>query len=399
MTELLYFTDPHVSESHGLGGANFVDDSNPDFDRPITRSLLQAHYAFRALEDLARRRDPDVIVCGGDLYDRPNPSPNEESVAVRGIMRLAEYAPVHIVLGNHTQSHSGDSTALASIEAAGNPRVTVHSKPGTFTTGLDDLFFVLPYPPISGTPNKDDWSPEMSNGRISDGLNQILEAFAAEAREFDDVATCLLPHVTFRGADYESGRTVPTTDVAVSTQHLGHFDTTVAGHIHLRQKIGGLGPRHQYVGPPYRWSFNDEGNPVGAVSVELSSSGVSWDWHHFDEQSLKFETVGPGGLDEYDPDQDPRPTILRIKGEVEDLDRLHEVESQIGELQKWAHLSIRNDVTLERSEAALDDSIDASHTLRDIYDAFCESRPGEIPEDRRDDTFELVDEIATEATE
>ncbi|MFB6371582.1 MAG: exonuclease SbcCD subunit D [Bradymonadaceae bacterium] len=395
--KVLYFTDLHASESHSLGGAN-EPMTRPHSPHVKNRSLWQAARALDTdILHTARDVEPDVIVCGGDLYDHPNPTPNEEAVVIGGIRQLADVAPVHIVLGNHTQSHSGDATALASLEAAGNRWITVHSEPGSFQVG-DVKFYTLPYPPIGSEPDGDDWTPEVRNGHISDGLASIVEHFANGAMRHDGPAV-LLPHVTFSGAEYSAGRTVPSTDVSVPTERLPHFDATIAGHIHKRQRIGGLDERHMYVGPPTRWSFNDEGNPAGCCVVEFDDDDlVEWRW--VETSALEFRTLSPAEAIDLDPVAQAEPhamSVLRVKGEVSDLETLDDVEEAIDEIR--THAPCRNDVTVTQSDNRLDADDLESHSIRDIYDRFCEARPDEIPEDKRDDVFEVVEQLAQQTKE
>ncbi len=393
--KILYFTDAHISESHSLGGANGQTDNS----EMSTRSLEQGALALGRVLSVAREVQPDAIVFGGDLYETANPTPNEEYVAITYILRMSNVAPVHIVLGNHTQSHSGDQTALASLHATDDPWVTIHDTPGAVDFG-DAVGYMVPYPPVSGTTAG--WQTREDKNRVtSEGLRAIVDNFANDARD-SAVPGVLFPHVTFGGSSYQSGRTVPSTDVSVPTSRLGDFDAVIAGHIHKPQRIGGYGDLHQYIGPPYRWSFNDEDNEVGCAILTIDDDGVSLERRATeypvsddDTGALSFITLTPDQAIDANPDNYGRQDVIRVKGDVADRSTLNDVEDAIDAIGKYA-LSCRNEVTVEASRDDLDDELESTG-LSDVWDVWRDKRDV-VPDDDADAAFDVAQSIHQEVT-
>ncbi|HKZ24872.1 MAG TPA: exonuclease subunit SbcD, partial [Acidimicrobiia bacterium] len=68
----------------------------------------------------------DLVLVAGDLFDSPSPSPEAESVLYRGLLALAEVAPVVIIAGNHDHPHRWQAIEplmkLGRIQVAGMPK-------------------------------------------------------------------------------------------------------------------------------------------------------------------------------------------------------------------------------------------------------------------------------------
>ncbi|MFB6373794.1 MAG: exonuclease SbcCD subunit D [Bradymonadaceae bacterium] len=419
----LVFADPHISEKVGLAGANTRIQGDDDRRK---RTLVDAKRDFEWMANIAREHDVDHILCAGDLYDRPTPTPNEECVAIAGLRKLSDavrstcpetgdirQGTVVVTLGNHTQSHGDDSHALEPIRSAQIPGVEVVDTPRTMCFGGDTIH-CLPYPPlgyISGASTDIegvDWTRERKNSKVSENLSKILDAWIERARS-SDAPHLLLSHVTFAGSKYSEGRAVPATDVAAPTSGLEHFTGVLAGHLHLAQRIGGL-DYAQYIGPPNRWSFQDEDHFAGCMVVEtkggsypVSVAGKTAEYscesngppeveieRIENPHAREFVTYWPGDIEDI-PSEIAGDCIGRVKGQVQDLDRMREIEDAI-ESARSEFLAFRNDVTLQRDRSELTD-IERGTGLRDIFDRFCEDRPEDIPEDKREAVFREVEEI------
>lgn len=387
--QYLVFSDIHLSEKLGLSGGNGKVQTA---DGPRRRSLVEQEACLDWIATCTAQASPDAVLFAGDLYDRSNPTPNEESVALQGIQAIADHAPTYMLLGNHTQSLGDDESALASLRAVRHPDVHVVESPQIIDLGGANLY-CLPYPPLGRVVDQggEGWSKEVRNGKVSDGLASITAHFADHCHRSERPGL-LFSHVTFAGSEYGPGRAVPMTDVRVPTDRLPDFDAVVAGHLHMRQKIGGLG-HAWYVGPPDRWSFNDEGNPAGIARLLVEQSGVKWQFRPYSE-ARTFETVTPDTMvDWHDHDRLPDETggrFVRVRGQVDDLeavDRLESIRDELGPM--FGALTLDVEVPSDDREVS---QVDPDGGLREIFDTFCNDRPDAIPEGRRESVFEAVQE-------
>lgn len=387
--QFLVFADIHISEKFGLSGGNTKIATS---DGPRRRSLHEQAMLLDWIALQAEKMEPDAILFAGDLYDRDNPTPNEESVALAGMQALADIAPTYCLLGNHTQSLGDDESALASLRAVRHPGIHVVEAPRTIE--LDGVrLHCLPYPAMGRIVDQagDGWSKEIRNGKVSKGLAKITEAFANSAVEHDG-ADVLFSHLTFAGSKYNEGRAVPMGDVACPTSRLPDFEAVVAGHLHGRQQIGGHA-NAWYVGAPDRWTFGDEGNPAGIGRVEVGPGSANWQFLDYPHARL-FETIDPATLEEWHEDglpADEAARFVRVRGEVADVERLDELEryrDAIGDCLG----SLTLEVDVPEDDRAVT-QVDPDGGLRAIFDTYVKDRPDAIPEERRDSVFEEVEQI------
>jgi len=389
---LFCIADIHISEKLGLSGGNPKIDTP---DGPRRRSLVEQDRCLAWLAEQAAAEEPDAILFAGDLYDRHNPTPNEESVALAGMRRLADIAPTYVLLGNHTQSKGDDESALASLRAMQHPEIEIIETPRTISLGEATLY-CLPYPPLGRVvaPEGESWGPEVKNGKVSQGLADIVAHWSNEAQESDE-PSILFSHVTWAGGEYNPGRPAPMEDVRVPTDRLPVFDGVVAGHLHMRQRIGGL-DHARYVGPPDRWSFNDEGNPAG---YGVFSTGSGWRFEPY-EAAREFTTTTPDEFLEWAahngsaPDWACGQTWWRVRGEVADMEAIDAVEQARDEFAgRFGAITL--DVSVPEDDRELSE-VDPDAGLEGLFGQFMEDRPDAVHDELRDSVFEAVEQVAGE---
>jgi len=265
--------DLHVDPSFGIPGHAPVDATG----EPLT--LAQARRTLAWIGDVARDHRVDLILCGGDVFDRPRPGAAAEDVVFRAFSRWAQVAPVVVLTGNHDLAGTGVH-ALEPMKSLRPGRIHVIDRPGRVMLPSDlalDIY-ALPYPTkayiSAGTA-----SPEETNVQVSRALADVLLAMALDARgqASHGRPAVLLAHGTLAGASYNDSQTAAGWDVQIPTDHLGAFDLAVFSHLHMRQAAPGypsIGPNHThgYVGAPDRFTFGEADEPKG-VSVLYTEGG------------------------------------------------------------------------------------------------------------------------------
>jgi exonuclease SbcD len=343
--------------------------------------------------------DPDAVLFAGDLYDRANPTPNEEAVALDGLQRLADDAPTYVLLGNHTQTLGDDQSALASLRAVRHGNITVVEAPRYVRIG-DVGLYCLPYPALGRitSPDGDGMSKEMRKGETTRKLGEIVEHFANLAHDREDETSVLFSHVTFAGAKYNDRRAVPMSDVRVPTDRLPDFDATVAGHLHKRQRIGGL-HNHWYIGVPDRWSFNDEDNRAGIARLltDPDDQNVQWQFRPY-PHAREFMTITPSELRDLAEgktlDAPAEKCFVRVRGEVDDHETVGELERLRDEIaSEYGTLQLDVEVPDDDREVS---EVDPDAGIRELYDAFLDDRPDAVPDDLEDDVFDQIERTLSE---
>ena len=72
---------------------------------------------MRAVLEVARAEQPDLIVHAGDLFDASRPAYEALEVGVQALGRLAEIAPTVVVCGNHERNRRWSNSS----ESGGPP--------------------------------------------------------------------------------------------------------------------------------------------------------------------------------------------------------------------------------------------------------------------------------------
>lgn len=376
--KILFLGDTHISERHGMGGA------------PSELGLADFKRAADQVVQWAREHRPDTIVHLGDLFDRARPTPREYMAAFEFVAPLAEVAPLMILEGNHDRD-----TSQNALDVIGElDGVMINQRPDriSVTTEADTRgvwIHTLPYPP-SGARLLEQWHDKAGrNAELGTGLGFILEDMAAHARDDSTGAMHILAaHVTFAGSLYSETRSVGQWDLAVPTDALGYFDWTLAGHLHVRQPIPGGADRAHYVGPLTRWGFGDAGIPVGFAVLDTDIDELTW---HDLEGGIDFVTL-EAELDVRGYHANPQ-HIARVRGQLADAAAYHQACEQVDQVRdQWLH--VRNDLEIAKAEGTLREA--RGDTVRDVFDAYVESRPDAVREDLRDEVVRYVDEIVRE---
>jgi exonuclease SbcD len=383
--KILLFSDLHISDRISLAGGNTRDENGE------RRSIRDTRQAFYWLANEAISHSVDMVVFAGDLFDRSRPSPDEYQVALEGMDRLADIAPVFAIPGNHDLTSGRNANATDPL--AYFKRIHWHKTPGkqSFFNGALNVFS-LPYPPAKAFV---DGSKEQINAASSLGLNAILDSMAAQARQSKPSEfNLLVAHITFAGSAYSEGRTASMTDVQVSTQQLDAFDFVAAGHIHKDQMIGGW-DHAEYLGTVDRWQFDDEKNTPGATLIEFNRGSLIKRTRLEYPNARQFRTLSFVEFPAFDlPEDDSERARLFLRavgrtGSLEDHDRVTDAVRAMANAGVGA---ARNDVQFFKRDVE-EIPVLGDDSIAGLFEAFNNARKDAIPEFKRDETLAVVNQL------
>jgi exonuclease SbcD len=241
-------------------------DTHLGFDLPIRPRVERRRRGHdfaanfqRALEP-ALRGEVDLVVHGGDLFDRSRVPAALVDLALTPLVRVAEGGtPVYIVPGNHERARIPLHlwSAHPNLHIFDRPRAFLHS-------GRHGTVALVGFPFAR---------------RIRDRFDDLLRQASAAAASADRRLLCL--HQTVEGAQVGPGeytfRSGP--DIIPGQALPAGFDATLSGHIHRRQVLThdlgrrGIAAPVVYPGSVERTSFAERDEEKGYAIVTLQPPG------------------------------------------------------------------------------------------------------------------------------
>ncbi|HSJ13340.1 MAG TPA: metallophosphoesterase [Longimicrobiales bacterium] len=272
----------------------FLADSHLGFDLPerprVARrrrgeDFLANHAAALAP---ARRGEVDLVVHGGDVFDRPQVPASLAYQAYAPLLEVAERGiPVFIVPGNHERSR------LPHVRFAAHPRVHVFDRPRTFRLQVRGAALGL-----SGFPYE--------RRSVRTRFRELLEQTGW--REDASAARLLCVHHCAEGATVGPGDFTFTTaaDVIRPCDVPEEFAAVLSGHIHryqvLMRDLRGRPLRVPvfYPGSIERTSLAEAGERKGYLRLALHAAEpaarVTWSFHELPARPMIVRELKIGGL-------------------------------------------------------------------------------------------------------
>ena len=211
--------------------------------------------AVRAVLEVARAEQPDLIVHAGDLFDASRPAYEALEVGVQALGRLAEIAPTVVVCGNH------DSRALFRVidRLAGavrprrlwmvsEPRVLAFAELAPQPVALACVPFISP----AGAADLASSDPHTAGGTYADAIRSINDQLLAAAQRTAGARGIVLyaAHLHVHGA--RPGRSERRLTVGEDyATHLAGLERALYcafGHIHDPQLLPGGAAIGRYAG-------------------------------------------------------------------------------------------------------------------------------------------------------
>jgi len=224
--------------------------------------------------DEVRRRQPDLFVSAGDVYDGPS-TPIEREAVASFLLRVADVCPVLVVRGNHDRRH--DLELLGRL--AGAHPIVVEEGAGVHVLGgIAVGAFAWPSRGSILTALGARSSEEVGQlGR--EALRRVFRGIGDRLRleEEGGRRTLLVGHAQVAGCKVsDHGQPLPFGEqIVVGLEDLAIADTdaVILGHIHLAQSWETANGPVIYTGSPFRNTFG-ESDPKSILLLEPKKSGA-----------------------------------------------------------------------------------------------------------------------------
>jgi DNA repair exonuclease SbcCD nuclease subunit len=270
-------------------------DTHLGFDLPLTQRVVRRRRGHDFLANYAAALGPalngeaDILVHGGDVFDRSSVAPSVAYQAFEPLRRVAERGvPVFIVPGNHERSR------LPHARFAPHDQIHVFAAPRTIAVAVRGLTIAL-----AGFPY------ERRDVRTTFGERLERTAWRGET----PTVRVLCVHHCVEGATVGPGDYVFTTaaDVIRARDLPREFAAVLSGHIHRHQVLTTDLARQPlptpvlYPGSIERTSFAEMDEPKGYIMVHIAESegdvDVRWEFRRLPARPMLRAEVAADGLD------------------------------------------------------------------------------------------------------
>jgi exonuclease SbcD len=226
---------------------------------------------------IAAGAEVQLVVVAGDLFDTSAPSPVAEKVVWRGLLDLAEVAPVLIIAGNH--DNPARLHAVAPLLEMG--RIVACSEASPPDRGgvasYEDLgvrVAMLPFVSQRGVVRAEQimgLDPDQHAAAYEDRIKRLIGSLTADMTT--DTVNLLAAHLTVHGAHEGGGeRQAHIFGYAVPASVFpGHLSHVALGHLHRQQKMP-HGGSVWYSGSPLQLDFGEVDDLKGALLIEAAPS-------------------------------------------------------------------------------------------------------------------------------
>ncbi len=248
----------------------------------IHSRLNDFYQAFMYCIDYAIDQRVDFFLFCGDAYKNAYPSPTQQRLLVRSLLKLYQaHIPVIIIVGNHDHPLSfGKAHALDIFGALPIDGFYVVAKPTVInlqTTQGPINIVAIPWPTRNTIALS---SPVQTASSITDYLSQqVGNLIAHYAQQLDpDVPAILAGHLTVSTALFsgsEKKAIYGTDPIFLPTQlAIAPFDYIALGHLHRHQRVNmHAAPPIVYAGSIERIDFGERSEEKGFCLVTITQKG------------------------------------------------------------------------------------------------------------------------------
>jgi exonuclease SbcD len=256
----------HTSDWH-VGRTTYNKSRYPDFVSVLNE-----------ITEIARTRQPDLILNTGDLLDHARVSHSDINLAASCLRDLSTIAPVVVVVGNHDSTmllnafdllHAGDRIHFVTTPRGRDGDYLVFTGRDGVTLRLGALPFVNAARAIDVFDDPTQWAGDYRH-RIAGIQHQIAEHLN---RDLDphNVVTVFAAHlfVTGAGLGGTEREAHVSGDYGTHPDDMPHVDYAAFGHIHQAQQLPGP-VNGRYAGSPLALDFGEAGQTKSITLVDLT---------------------------------------------------------------------------------------------------------------------------------
>lgn len=325
----------HAGDLHPRSDGTYAGKLIRDPQTGQSIALTDCRLSLEAMLSWEADNPCDLGILTGDLFDRANPSKEENDLISWFVYQLLERMPVVIIPGNHDMDvRSGSVTALHPLKRAAealNHRTAPHrlsilveQPTGELVqTGKGPVRVVgFPYPQkgqfVANVPEASTMSPEQIlaeiNARLACMLEQTLTTLHPTAPNI------FLGHGSVRSAKIGVQPRSIDHDIFIPVEALALYDYVGLGHLHLHQQVA---PNAWYSGSLLCQDFGEMHETKGWCVAEIAKGEVPQVTHIPNPHSRRFIDLPYTELLSHHPipDGDVGPeAVYRIVGEVAEAD-------------------------------------------------------------------------------
>lgn len=227
------------------------------------------------IADDARARGVDVVLHAGDVFERKS-TPAERNAFASWVRRIADFAPLVIVRGNHDAV--GDLAIFASLDTSKTVIVEEAADCHAVCTDAGELVIgCLAWPRkaelvASGAFGDDE-------GAAGRALRAVLSGFRDEFESVERLPRILLTHAMVRGSMTSVGQPLVGMEMELGLEDLAlaGADFIALGHIHMPQDWDAAGVPAVYPGSPRRTTFGEVEDKGYIVATFDGPKLVGWE--------------------------------------------------------------------------------------------------------------------------
>ena len=224
---------------------------------------------------VAADREVDLVLVAGDVFDAATPPPEAERIVYRGLLDLAEVAPVVMIAGNH--DHPSRLQAVAPLLELGRVSVgAVLERPESGGVieipGLPARVALVPFVSQRAIVRIDDLMTKAAaghGGEYAERMTSVIDLLCEGLTT--DTVNLVVGHVMVHGGLLGGGERSAHTIFDYSVPALafpGHLSYVALGHLHRLQRVPGPAPLW-YSGSPLQLDFGETQDIKGLLVVDV----------------------------------------------------------------------------------------------------------------------------------